>query len=70
MATVKRIQADFTEASFVRLAKLKESSNCATNTEVMQRSLRIYEYFNDAVNRGDTVKLIDKDGKETIVEFL
>ncbi|HHF8267393.1 TPA: hypothetical protein ACPT6S_005801 [Klebsiella pneumoniae] len=70
MATVKRLQIDISEQSFERLKRIKESSDASSYAEVTNKAYRVYEFFVDAINEGKEIKLIDKDGNETTVEFL
>lgn len=68
--SVKRLQIDITENSFNRLKKLKEKSDATSYADVTNKAYRVYDFFIDAINDGKEVKLTDKNGNETIVEFL
>lgn len=68
--SVKRLQIDITEKSFNRLKKLKEKSDATSYADVTNKAYRVYDFFIDAINDGKEVKLTDKNGNETIVEFL
>lgn len=70
MATVKRLQIDISEQSFERLKRLKESSDSSSYADVTNKAYRVYEFFVDALQQGKEIKLIDKNGNETKVEFL
>ncbi|MFJ5451397.1 MULTISPECIES: hypothetical protein [Pectobacterium] len=70
MATVKRLQIDISEQSFERLKRLKENSEASSYAEVTNKAYRVYEFFIDALQQGNEIKLVDKDGNEKIVEFL
>lgn len=70
MATVKRLQIDISEQSFERLKRLKENSDASSYAEVTNKAYRVYEFFVDALSQGKEIKLVDKDGNETTVEFL
>ncbi|QLK63927.1 hypothetical protein GE278_24330 (plasmid) [Enterobacteriaceae bacterium Kacie_13] len=70
MATVKRLQIDISEQSFERLKKLKDNSDASSYAEVTNKAYRVYEFFVEAVQQGKEIKLVDKDGNETKVEFL
>ncbi|EDP0617335.1 MULTISPECIES: hypothetical protein [Enterobacteriaceae] len=70
MATVKRLQIDISEQSFERLKRLKENSDASSYAEVTNKAYRVYEFFIDALQQGNEIKLVDKDGNEKIVEFL
>lgn len=70
MATVKRLQIDISEQSFERLKRLKENSDASSYAEVTNKAYRVYEFFVEALNQGKEIKLVDKDGNETTVEFL
>lgn len=68
--SVKRLQIDITESSFNRLKNLKEKSDSTSYADVTNKAYRVYDFFIDAINDGKEVKLKDKNGNETIVEFL
>ena len=70
MATMKRLQIDISEQSFERLKRLKENSEASSYAEVTNKTYRVYEFFIDALQQGNEIKLVDKDGNEKIVEFL
>ncbi|EKS6306115.1 hypothetical protein [Enterobacter cloacae] len=70
MATMKRLQIDISEQSFERLKRLKENSEASSYAEVTNKAYRVYEFFIDALQQGNEIKLVDKDGNEKIVEFL
>jgi len=70
MATVKRLQIDISEQSFERLKRLKENSEASSYAEVTNKAYRVYEFFIDALQQGNEIKLVDKEGNEKIVEFL
>lgn len=64
MATVKRLQIDISEQSFERLKRLKENSDASSYAEVTNKAYRVYEFFIDALQQGNEIKLVDKDGNE------
>lgn len=68
--TVKRLQIDVSEMAFERLKGLKEKTDASSYADVTNRALKLYEYFNDAALRGDEIRLVDKAGKETVVNLL
>ncbi|EAM2843491.1 hypothetical protein OA44_23515 [Enterobacter cloacae] len=67
---MKRLQIDISEQSFERLKRLKENSEASSYAEVTNKAYRVYEFFIDALQQGNEIKLVDKDGNEKIVEFL
>lgn len=70
MSKTKRIQMDVSEQSYDRLIKLKKETESSSQSDVLQKALRVYEYFIDAKMNGETLKYVKPDGTETKIEFM
>lgn len=41
-----------------------------TATEAVRRAVAVYEFFDDARNSGNEILLVDKRGRETVINLL
>lgn len=70
MTASKRLQFDISGPSFEKLKKLKEETDASSYGEVTSRAYKIYDYIHSAMGEGKQFIVRDKDGNETIVEFV
>lgn len=66
----KRVQFDISDASFERLKKLKEDTGASSYGDVTNKSYKIYEFINKAIDQNKKIIVRDENGDESVIEFL
>lgn len=64
-----RLQLDFSQEAYERLAQIKEKSEARTNAEVVRNALRLYEWFLDLKRKNAKIHVVEGDAVKE-VEFL
>ncbi|AFC21469.1 hypothetical protein GAP32_021 [Cronobacter phage vB_CsaM_GAP32] len=67
---MKRLQIDVSEQAFNQLKELKGKCESASYADVTQKAYKVLDFFMNAKADGKSIIVVDKDGKETIVEML
>lgn len=62
----KRLQLEMSTISLDRLGALKESTDAASNAEVIRHSLRLYETLSNYESRGYTLIIRREDEQDMI----
>ena len=61
--TKERVQLDFALDALERLDNLKEQIGASTRAETIRQSLRLFEWFVNDTNPGDTITITDSSGE-------
>ena len=56
-----RLQLDFSQEAYERLAHIKEKSEARTNAEVVRNALRLYEWFLDLKRKDAKLHVVEGD---------
>lgn len=61
--TKERVQLDFALDALERLDNLKEQIGASTRAETIRQSLRLFEWFVNDTDPGDTITITDSSGE-------
>ncbi len=61
--TKERVQLDFALDALERLDKLKEQTGASTRAETIRQALRLFEWFVNDTDPGDTITITDSSGE-------
>jgi len=59
-----RLNLEFPAQIYEQMQTVQQRSNAASLTEVLRRSLALYDMLTEHVRRGGGIVLVDRDGKE------
>ena len=59
-----RLNLEFSPQIYAQMQEVQQRSNAASLTEVLRRSLALYDMLTEHVRRGGGIVLVDRDGNE------
>jgi hypothetical protein len=59
----ERVQLDFAVEALERLDRLKEQIGASTRAETIRQALRLFEWFVNDTDPGDTITITDSSGE-------